>query len=171
MYSMRRPIVIAVVLLILAGTAFVYRYGDRLSSRLSPSQRSRDPDTPQLRAGHSLRRWRTVARAECERTTARRRRDRGVVPGARWRPHVDDRRRDDANQHRPLEWDRAGVRNPTELPTSYSAPTPRYVLNFSSSKRASASGSRVINETRIATAKAAGIEMIAGLRSGTMAAR
>jgi hypothetical protein len=35
MYSMRRPIVIAVVLLILAGTAFVYRYGDRLSSRLT----------------------------------------------------------------------------------------------------------------------------------------
>ena len=35
MYSMRRRIVIAVALLILAGTAFVYRYGDRLSSRLT----------------------------------------------------------------------------------------------------------------------------------------
>ncbi len=32
---MRRPIIIAIVLLILAGTAFVFRYGDRLSSRLT----------------------------------------------------------------------------------------------------------------------------------------
>jgi hypothetical protein len=33
--AMRRQIVIALVLLILAGTAFVFRYGDRLSSRFT----------------------------------------------------------------------------------------------------------------------------------------
>jgi serine/threonine protein kinase len=51
----------------------------------------------------------------------------------------------------------------------HSAPIPRYVRSFSSLNRSSAAGSRVSRDATTPARKPAGMEMMAGLRSGKMA--
>ena len=68
---MRRPIIIAVVLLLLAAAAFVFRYGDRLTSRFTEEGRRE-------RVLRRLNNREILIRRSCGLGTA-------YVDGARWR--------------------------------------------------------------------------------------